>query len=113
MKMKKFLWVVMVAAGPAYAADIDVPCEDYERVMNVRTNCQVRPVVSVDSERWRNKLHKICLRDHQIAMHDKKADSVCADTAPPPQAERKAMPGEATECKPGLPFWKQPKGVKC
>lgn len=111
--MKKVLWVAMAIAGSVQAADVQVPCEDYQRVMNVRTACEVRPVVSVDAERWRARLHKLCLREQGVAAWDEKARTVCADTAPPVEPERKAMPGELTECKPGMPPWRQPKGMKC
>jgi len=92
----------------ARAETIEVSCEDYQRVMNVRASCAAKPMWPVNTERWRGKLHQACMKEHQLTPMSN--SDACADTAPAPRAEM-AQVSDAAACK--LPPWKRRKGLVC
>lgn len=108
--MRKMLGVAaLMCAGWVHADVIRVPCEEYVVVMKARMVCEAMPMVPVDERRWRHVHHMNCLKENGLRPWDAGVDAACGATSPDPVAK----PPKATECIPGMPPWKQPKGLKC
>lgn len=104
---------LLVAMGVC-AETIEVPCEDYQRVMNVRMACDAIPMVPVDSVRWQKRLYDRCLTEHNYVPWKGGVPAACLALQPDRSEIATATPGQPSpEAACRLPPWKRPKGLVC
>ena len=98
----------------AWAQKVQVPCEEFVKVMGAKMACDRIPTVSVDTAQWnaqqaKNK-HQQCLVDNgEQDLPPWKRSEKCK-----PGSDAKPAPRSLADEEPcTLAPWKRPDGVKC